>query len=230
MKFFGKIFLSLILIPFVEFSCYGQNEDTLSEKQRSKLEDNEIKMRTHAEVSYAIKRCDTLGADSVILQFFPNGQLYSQKPYKDGTINGTWYKYNSNGTLNSQDSYKDGVLQNDYRVEYDIFGFVRFVYLDIICNKKKYTYSFTSYYGRPRWLDVYTVTLTNRFKTVAEYKFDAKENKWRYHYYHSRPSKLTSYIVLRRYLKKDKQYHLTEIMQNTRIIKDVDYQTQKWNF
>ena len=136
MKFFGKIFLSLILIPFVEFSCYGQNEDTLSEKQRSKLEDNEITMRTHAEVSYAIKRCDTLGADSVILQFFPNGQLYSQKPYKDGTINGTWYKYNSNGTLNSQDSYKDGVLQNDYRVEYDIFGFVRFVYLDIICNKK----------------------------------------------------------------------------------------------
>jgi antitoxin component YwqK of YwqJK toxin-antitoxin module len=50
--------------------------------------------------------------NGVVVDFYSNGQLRSELPYKDGKKDGLYQRWNENGQLLREETYKDGVRIN----------------------------------------------------------------------------------------------------------------------
>lgn len=220
------ILFAFVFVMCSSIICHGQNDDIPSKTRKQelrKLEENENFLYSSAYTSQPLMLHDTLGADSIELKFYPNGQLYSLKPYEKGKIHGVWYTYNSNGTLKSNVVFEHGHPKDSIQIEYDMFGYIRQISFNIKSLGKWYQCLTYCFYGKPSVLHVRINADQYSSKMVSEYSYDDKNDNWYINGYHTNPPKITAKRLLRAYLKIYKRNNLSCKIETTKILKGIDY-------
>jgi hypothetical protein len=226
MKRIINILVFLVLCLNITILCYGQNNDTLLKAQKGELlmlEEDEIFLYTTACSSQPRVTMDTLGADSIAQQYYPNGQLYSLTPYNDGNVDGVCYKYNSNGTLKSCIIYEKGYPKDAVQVEYDKFGYIRMIGFDVKCAGKTYRCLTYCFYGEPFCVDILLYRGSTALKLVSEYAYSKETNDWRSYCHHTNPHKRLAKNLLKAYRIVYDNYDLYCLIRTTKIKKGIDY-------
>lgn len=122
--------IQIIFIFFAFIPCYAQyncncdykTSDTLFYKRMLRLENKELAevAKTRTEV---VK--DTLNLDSLVYNYYENGNIYTRLPYKDGKLCGFYEQYFSNGQLAYRNYFINGKSIDGYYFFYDIDGSIR---------------------------------------------------------------------------------------------------------
>lgn len=192
----------------VQNRCDGQGIDTLTKEQKRNLEENEIYLYNLADISIPLIIKDTLGADSIKQKYYPNGQVYSITPYKEGQVHGTCYKFNSNGSLKSRIVYGNGQPIDNLQIEYDIFGYVRIVNFNMKLSGKCYLCQTICYYGEPCRVYVFLDNGLASFSMVSEYTYVNETDEWRVDNYHTNPSVGFAKKILKAYMRVYEEQNL----------------------
>jgi len=61
---------------------------------------------------------DTLGHDSLVQEFFSNGQLFYQMPYRDGLQNGWSEQFHRNGAVSGKSLWVNGRVIDGFNIYY----------------------------------------------------------------------------------------------------------------
>ena len=105
----------------------AQTPDSLSKSQMFEMSLAEGHCQIEADLQKHTKTFyDTLGYDSIVQQYYPNGRLYKQCNYLNGLLHDKAVTFHSNGRLKNETHYNYGVCTDSQHISYDMFGFVEF--------------------------------------------------------------------------------------------------------
>lgn len=121
------ISLSILLFCLLCVVTKAQTPDSLSKSQMFEMNLAEGHYKIEADLLKHTKTFyDTLGYDSLVQKYYPNGQLYKQCNYLNGLLHGKAVTFHSNGRLNNEKHYNFGECTDSQYISYDMFGLVEF--------------------------------------------------------------------------------------------------------
>jgi antitoxin component YwqK of YwqJK toxin-antitoxin module len=119
----------IILILLTSCSSHKVNIEpeilkTLEMQEEALYQEREANMdrRFFSKIGKTVVHRDTLALDSLVINYFTNGQIASKVPYKNGKINGIFEDYYYNGQLNGRERRINSVKVDGYYYSYDDFG------------------------------------------------------------------------------------------------------------
>lgn len=128
---------------------------------------------TNTQCNRRIVIRDTLGHDSLVQEFFSNGQLFYQMPYRDGLQNGWSEQFHRNGAVSGKSLWVNGRVIDGFNIYYWDNG--------VVMEKGYYKnghligkwYNFSSD-GEPMSIYIYN----KKGELVKMKDWDEKKRKW----------------------------------------------------
>ena len=135
----------------------AQTPDSLSKSQMFEMSLAEGHCQIEADLQKHTKTFyDTLGYDSIVQQYYPNGRLYKQCNYLNGLLHDKAVTFHSNGRLKNETHYNYGVCTDSQHISYDMFGFVEFESWTIRYKGRDFTCATGyGYYGKLSTVRIY---------------------------------------------------------------------------
>lgn len=99
-----RLIINIIAILGLLFNTFGQSSQ--NNKNVS------LRCKTHVTIS------DTLGCDSIVMIYYPNGQLYFKVPYKNGFQNGWKEDFHQNGSIIGKELMVNGKVVDGLNIFY----------------------------------------------------------------------------------------------------------------
>lgn len=154
-----EISTSLCILSFLICAVtdlMAQTSDSLSKSQMFEMilaEGNykiEADLLEHTKTFY-----DTLGYDSIVQKYYPNGRLYKQCNYLNGLLHGKAVTFHSNGRLENEKHYCFGECMDSEHIYYDMFGFVELESWKIRYRGKNFSCATRYGYGKLSTVRIY---------------------------------------------------------------------------
>lgn len=185
----------------------AQTPDSLSKSQMFEMTLSETNYKITADLlQYTKILYDTLGYDSLVQTYYPNGQLYKQYNYLNGLLHGKALIFHSNGRLQNEKHYYFGECTDSQCIYYDMFGFVELESWIIHYKKRDFLcISDYGFYGKLSAVRIYDCLDPQ----VVYAGFMLVDGKWKprnHHYPNARDAKR----VLKHYQKEYAKRHLKD--------------------
>ena len=146
--------LSFLICAVTDLTA--QTQDSLSKSQMFEMKLAEGNYKTKADLLEHTKTFyDTLGYDSIVQKYYPNGRLYKQCNYSNVLLHGKAMTFHSNGRLKNETHYNYGVCTDSQYISYDMFGFVEFESWKIRYRGRNFTCATSYGYGKLSTVQIY---------------------------------------------------------------------------